>query len=111
MKSLVLALLFLLPLSAAAATPVPAEYDVVVHIQSTALYPAGTGFIQRVAAVIGGKKFELMRFVDRSTLRIGDYKAKIVEDKPTREEEYTRTFEFLFKDGKTARFFVTGESE
>jgi len=111
-RTLVLLLLLLLPAALLrAATPSPADYTIAVHVTSTELTPTGTVSTQRIAAVIDGKTYFLMRNADNAALRIGNYKARIVEDKPVRPEEYYRIYEFLFQDGKTAKFWVAGESE
>jgi hypothetical protein len=115
-KKLALAAFLMSPMLALAETPNPANYTVNVHIQSSRLVvvcPSGTncGNVQYLNTVIGGKKFELERWVDGSVLRVGDYKARLIEGKQPRAEEYTRSYEFLFSDGKTGTFAVVGESE
>jgi len=116
MKKIILAAMLMAPAFALAETPNPADYNVNVHIQSSHLLvvcPSGTncGNVQYLNTVIGGKKFELSRWVDGNVLRIGDYKARLIEGKQPRAEEYTRSYEFLFSDGKTGTFAVVGESE
>jgi len=116
MKRIILAAALMAPALALAETPNPADYTVPIHVASSRLIiecPSGTncGNVQHLNAVIGGKKFELERWVDGNVLRIGDYKAKLIEGKQPRAEEYTRSYEFLFSDGKTGTFAVVGESE
>jgi hypothetical protein len=96
------------PLHALAASPNPADYTITAHVRSSEI-PSGSG-AQRVEAVIDGKNYLLLRSA-AAVLRVGDYKARVVDDKSLRAEEYNRTYEFIFQDGKTAKFYVIGESE
>jgi hypothetical protein len=94
----------------------PAAYTTVIHVQASHLFNecvAGNtcGSAQRLDVLIDGKKYELERFQASNVLRVGDYKAALVEDKHPRTEEYTQAYEILFSDGKTGKFDVVGESE
>jgi hypothetical protein len=97
----------------------PAEYSIPVHVKTsrlinecvTATSGSNCGYAQHLTAVIGGKEYELERFQVNNVLRVGDYKAALIEDKHPRAEEYSQVYEFLFSDKKTAKFDVVGESE
>lgn len=102
-------LLLLLPgLTANASAHNPADYNVAVHVTSSEFT---AGAIERLVAVIDGKTYFLIGSSGGFALRVGDYKAKVVLDKPARAEQYLRVYEFLFLDGKTDKFTVAGESE
>jgi hypothetical protein len=119
MNKMLLAALLLLPNFALAGTPNPGDYTVAIHVSASRLINYCTtdtkgsscGYVQHLETTIGGKKYELERVVASNVLRVGDYKAKLIEGKQPRAEEYTRSYEFLFSDGKTGRFRVVGESE
>ena len=59
------------------------------------------------------KKYELKEggTVRADLLRVGDYKAKIVENETSNPYEYHRAYEFLFTVGQTLQYIVSGESE
>ena len=62
--------------------------------------------------VIDGKTFELSEFVVPSQLmRVGDYKARILNDLVLSPYRYSRSYEFLFPDGKKSKFVVVGEGD
>jgi hypothetical protein len=118
MRKLIFVLLLLTPTLALAAkpTPNPAEYTVAVHVCSSLLTRgvATFGFpdvpVQHLVAVIDAKTYELDAVPDHTELlRVGDYKAKIVQDGKPQDYEYRRIYEFLFPDGKTRQFLVVGE--
>lgn len=44
-------------------------------------------------------------------LALGDYKAKLVEDKHTSTYESSQMYELLFPDNTTKKFVVTGQYE
>lgn len=106
--------------------PNPAEYAVVVHVQSSGLVSLcntvmGRPFCemrQHLNVVIDGKKYEMNSkdFGDIG-LVVGDYKAKLLpdnltdKDNPPRSYVYNQQYEFLFPDGKTCKFQVVGGSE
>ncbi len=120
MKKLLLTLLLLMPafVCHAKERPAlnPADYSIVVHVQSSSLYELViNGFPRlflRLAVLIDGKKYELEDTSVRSALlRIGDYKAKISHDETTRSFEYQRTYEFLMPNGETRQYIVVAETE
>jgi hypothetical protein len=97
----------------------PADYSIAIHVQASHLINqcvsdtsgSNCGYTQHLDAVIDGKKYELERFQVSNVLHVGDYKARLVEDKHPRSEEYSQVYEILFSDGKTGKFTVVGESE
>ncbi len=69
-------------------------------------------WVQKLAVVIDGKKYEIRDPAARvDLLRTGDYKAKMLKEETTRPYEYQLTYEFMFVDGKTRRYEVVGEME
>ncbi len=119
MKRVALALLFLGSALAWAEKPNPADFPIKVHVQASRLFdevmtPKGPTYhgTQHLVAVIDGKTYELDGAADHTELlRVGDYKAKLVETGRERDYEYRRIYEFLFPDGKTRQFLVVGELE
>jgi hypothetical protein len=119
MKTFLLSfLLCLLPVSAVAADkqpPNPADYTMTVHViasHTRDTYSSGLPFpYHRLIAVIDGKSVELTGG-SIGVLALGDYKAKVVptphapKDAPS--YQVFLTYEFLFPDGKTERYSVTG---
>jgi hypothetical protein len=96
--------------------PKPAAYTTIIHVHASHLYNECVSnnicsYAQRLDVLIDGKKYELERFQASNVLRVGDYKAALVEDKHPRTEEYSQAYEILFSDGKTGKFDVVGESE
>jgi hypothetical protein len=92
------------------------DYPITVHVSSarTILVPAGNmGAVQyqQLNVTINGKKYELRAVSDGSLLTLGDYKAKLVENKRKTAYESLQTYQFLFSDGKMTTFTVTGQSE
>ena len=92
------------------------DYPITVHVSSarSILVPAGSiGAVQyqQLNVTINGKRFELSAKSDGSLLTLGDYQAKLVENQRKTSYESLQTYEFLFADGKMARFTVTGQSE
>jgi hypothetical protein len=130
MKKLLITVLFLFPLVAWAEKPNPAEFTVNVHVQSSHIkqdcgsVSGGSNFCewsQHLTVLIDGKKFELVgpttskkiHSLPGSTivLHIGDYKAKALTQVNEHAYEYSMSYEFLFSDGETRKYFVVGESE
>jgi hypothetical protein len=137
MKKALVALLLLVPVFAGAqkTTPNPASYPITVHVQASRLVnECFTGdswwlalreravvteadrtrcaLFQHLTVVIEGKKLELADETPRADLlRIGDYKAGIINQESQRSYEYQRTYEFLFPDGKARNYHVVAESE
>jgi len=104
------------------AAPPADEYSVDVHVSSSCwemdaaiLAPQA---VQRLKAVIGGKKYELEAPTTKGNLQAGvtllipgDYKARLVQDVHKTGYESSQAYEFLFPDKKTRKFAVVGLSE
>lgn len=96
----------------------PVDYNIAVHVQSSKLttecWSDNKGSLcsrmQVLHVVIQGKTYDIERAAE-NVFRPGDYKARIVSEKTPRTEEYTREYEILLSDGKTAKFGVVGQSE
>ncbi len=104
------------------AAPPADEYSVDVHVSSSywEMDPAilGPQAVQRLKAVIGGKKDELEAPTKRGNLQAGvtllnpgDYKARLVQDVHKTGYESSQAYAFLFPDKKTRKFAVVGLSE
>jgi hypothetical protein len=103
--------------------PGPEEYTITVHVRSSRLTtecssdPHGSSCqtLEELKVLIDGKKHKLTgqfgTFEKPRVLRVGEYKARLVNEDAERPYEYTRTYEFRFSDGRTRRFTVEGESE
>jgi hypothetical protein len=88
------------------------EYPIKVHVSSSELYGSGMGENQALRVVIDGKKYQLIALGSAPwPLPVGDYRARITEDKPIQAGAYERRYEFIFPDGKTRQYRVGGESE
>jgi len=117
MKKAILALLLLAPSISWAVKPAPnpADYTITVHVQASRLaqsHYVNLATVQQLTVVIDGKKYELQeRYPGNDVLRVGDYKARIAEDKTQRAYEYQRTYEFLFPDGQIRQYYVVGEEQ
>jgi len=127
MKKVLVALLLLVPALAWADKPAPnpADYTINVHVQSSRLITqcsdvtGGSSVCyqgQQLEVLIDGKKLELQGAFARGksapgVMRVGEYKAKVVKEDTSRAYEYTRTYEFIFPDGKTLQYEVIGETE
>ncbi|MGA3343272.1 MAG: hypothetical protein ABSC76_00255 [Terracidiphilus sp.] len=120
MKRSILVILLLVSATAWAekVKPNPADYTVAVHVRSSHLLDDCNNDrvffqcpgIQHLIVVIDAKTYELAGAPEHAeVLRIGDYKAKIVQDGKPQDYEYRRIYEFLFPDGTTRRFWVVGE--
>jgi hypothetical protein len=87
----------------------PADYAVTVHVQSSeALIGSG---MQQLNVIIGGKHYELEAAAYAKVLPVGDYMARISQDKIDQDKQYVRIYELLFADGTTRKYQVVGESE
>lgn len=72
-------------------------------------------------ATIDGHRYRLLgiRFANTkfslgmkpTSFKVGDYKARMLEDKPVNSAQYFRQYEFLLADGSKLKFDVIGESE
>jgi len=127
MKKVLVALLLFVPALTWAEKPTPnlADYAVGVHVQSSRLITqcgmvtGGSNLCyqgQQLEVLIDGKRLELQGGfgIGKSApklLRVGDYKAKVVNEDTSLTYEYSRTYEFIFPDGKTAQYLVVYETE
>jgi hypothetical protein len=105
------------------AAPNPDEYSINVHVTSShwVMEPAiGTGpeAFQMLNVVIDGKKYELEAPTLNANLQagvallaLGNYKAKLVQDKHKTAYESSQVYEFLFSDNTTRKFTVVGRIE
>ena len=107
MKKIVLAVLLAGTLAWAGNDPNPADYTVNVHVTSSSI---DTGSL-RLNTVIDGKNYELQGFAGGSLLALGDYKAKLVEEKHKTSYEFVMVYELLFPDKKVAKFTVLAQWE
>jgi hypothetical protein len=95
----------------------PADYSTVVHVQGSHLFylcqtPDLCSWWQQLEVTIDGKKYQLQNNVKGyELLRVGDYNAKIKSDETKAAYEYDRSYEFLFSDGKTRVYAVSGEEQ
>jgi hypothetical protein len=113
MKSL-LCIVFLLSASVVSiAQKEPAkEYPVKVHVSSSELQGSFGQQQQILRVVIDGKKYQLIALGSKPwAFPVGDYRARIIKDKPIEGGQYDRCYELIFSDEKTAQYEVGGESE
>jgi hypothetical protein len=108
MKKMLLAIILICPVLAWAA-PKPSEYTVAVHVTGSHLVYEAGGKQLHLDVVIDGKKLELVGGHSDYLLRLGDYKAKAVEDVAKDTGEYRRQYEFLLADGTKRMFWLIGE--
>jgi hypothetical protein len=117
MKRFLPLLTFMLATMASAEKPNPADYTIAVHVQSSHLFylcqsASLCGNWQRLQVTIDGKKYELQTNIKSyEVLRVGDYKAKIKKNESKVPYEYDCSYEFLFPDGETRVYAVSGEEE
>jgi hypothetical protein len=90
--------------------PVPAEYNISVHVTSSHLTEGGVTYV-RLSASIDEKKCELQGGGALSLLAPGDYKARLVKDEHKTSYESYRVYEFLFPDMKTRQYQLVAVSE
>jgi hypothetical protein len=104
------------------AKPNPADYAINVHVRSSRLVTDCGNVIQgssicstyqSLKVEIDGKKYDLSSGPVRNpgVLRTGNYKARVLKEDAKKDYEYTRTYELLFSDGVTRKYWVAGESE
>jgi hypothetical protein len=87
------------------------EYPIKVHVSSSE-QGFGRQEQQILKVVIDGKKYQLIALGSRPwALPVGDYRARIIMDRPIQGGQYERRYELIFSDGKTAQYDVGGESE
>ena len=122
MKKSILFFIFAAIFAVAASTCVAHAADskdsqINVHVSSSELRSIGVNktYVQYLAVLIDGKKYELARlnFLGREVYPIhpGDYRASIAKDEAKGDGQFDREYEILFADGKTARYQVVGEFE
>ncbi|MGA2673974.1 MAG: hypothetical protein ABSE99_12175 [Terracidiphilus sp.] len=88
------------------------EYPINVHVSSSEQQGSGMQQRQVLRVVIDGKKYQLIALGSVPwALPVGDYRARITEDKPIQGGKYERRYEIIFPDGKTTQYEVGGESE
>ena len=116
MKNIALPVVLLLSVFAWAELD-PSDYPITVHVNSAEVLVQTSAFgeglaVQRLRVVINGKKFDLeAQTRGHRLLALGDYKAKLVEDKHTSTYESSQMYELLFPDKTTKKFIVTGQFE
>jgi hypothetical protein len=114
MKKVLIAMLFMLP-ALACAEKKPAQnagdYTITVHVQSSEVIDKFGTPTQHLNVIIGGLHYELEALTYPRVLPVGDYMARIFQDKISQDKEYSRIYELLFADGSTRRYTVVGESE
>jgi len=105
-----LGLIFVLLFSAAAwaGDPNPADYAITVHVISSRIIPPGG---LRLKVTIDGKKYELEGNPGPGVLAPGNYKAKLTQDSGKNSYDIQQTYELLFPDKKTRKYWVAGISE
>lgn len=91
--------------------PNPTDYNLNVHVSSARI--SGRGLVRLKVSIAG--KIYLLDGIDaeNSLLAPGDYKAKTlpVKVKDVHPYDVYGTYEFLFPDGKTRRYYLTGITE
>jgi hypothetical protein len=103
--------------------PNPDDYKINVHVRSSRLDNSCGGVMlgssscsanQQLKVEIDGKTYDLTSrglYAHFGLLRIGDYKARMLKEDTKLGNEYSRTYELLFPDGRTRKYQVTGEYE
>ena len=107
--ALALLLLFAAPLSGASKDA--GNYTIKVHVAcSYARGQSGShSDTQRLGVVIEGRQLELSTpFPSGAVLAPGDYKARLKSDLKLDAYDVQQTYEFLFADGKTRSYEVSG---
>jgi hypothetical protein len=105
------------------AAPNPDDYPIHIHVISShwVMEPAiftGPEASQKLNVMIDGRKYELEAPTLRANLQagvallaLGDYKAKLVQDKHKTAYESSQAYELLFPDNTTRKFTVVGRIE
>ena len=92
-----------------------AEYNINVHVSTsrTIKHSESAPRYQYLNVTIDGKKYELESVLGvRELLRLGDYKARLVNDGRGRGDYDSRqVYEFQFSDKTTREFDVVGQVE
>jgi hypothetical protein len=111
------AFLFFLCCAGAFAQSKPDDHPITVHVTASrnVVEPSFkvVWLAQKLNATIDGKKYELeyRNMGGVSLLRVGDYRAKLIEDTHKNSYEVNQVYEFQFDDGKTRKFEVVGMEE
>jgi hypothetical protein len=112
MKSLIVSLV-LLGSSLGLMDPVPAEYNVTVHVIASKSLPCSIGDAthdncrQHLNVLIDGKKYELEADAF-GVLALGDYPAKQLSEIHRSSYEGLRRYQLWFPDGKTRTYGLVG---
>ncbi len=102
------AFLFFLLSAAVFAQSKPDNYSIVVQVTASRIGVESWGTsvrnVQKLNATIDGKKYELEHSQLRgvSLLRVGDYRARLIDDPNGNSYELNQVYEFIFADGKTS---------
>jgi hypothetical protein len=95
----------------------PENYSIVVHVSASRIgvesWGTNTESVQKLNVTIDGKKYELQHTQLRgaSLLRVGEYKARLIDNSLGNSYELNQVYEFIFADGKTRKFQVVGMEE
>ena len=108
-------LLLFTMLAWAGTPPIPADYNINVHVSASRMVSEGEFYgFQGLNVVIDGKKYQLDSTRQTGTLlALGDYRAKLVKLKDEHYGKYDsfQVYEILFPDQKTRQFKVVGQTE
>jgi hypothetical protein len=92
--------------------PDPSQYTVNVHVSSSLNIPTGNlSEQQQLQVTIDGKKYVLQGGTGLMVLKTGDYRARVLKEETNNPVEYSRSYEFLFPNGETRKYYVYGEEE
>lgn len=98
--------------SASSGTP---DYNLSVHVTASRMArdEGSIGYHQYLVVVIDGKKYEFQSVsYPNSLLQLGDYKARIVEDRHGEGDfDLRRVYELSLPNQKTRKFLLIGVSE
>jgi type 1 fimbria pilin len=96
-----------------------ADYNLTIHVTASRIAANCTDVTlgnsvcrqeQQLTADVGSGAFEMSNMKSvKGIVTLGDYKAKLVQDKTLPTNEFTKTYEILFPDGSTRKFDVTGQ--
>ena len=96
--------------------PSNSDYPVKIHVTSSHLWlfvnNSATISYQLLAVTIDGRKFELTsENNEHRLLHPGDYSARVTKDDSVGSYETKKIYEIKFPDGKTKKYFMSGELE
>ncbi|HWA96478.1 MAG TPA: hypothetical protein VG844_17910 [Terracidiphilus sp.] len=126
MRNALLALLaFVIVIPCSSQAPKDEAYPLTAHVSdSETVFIPGSGIDQpyaEITATIDGHHYKLIgtfgantKFsfgIKPTTMKPGNYKARLLQDKNVDAAFYFRQYEFLLSDGKKLKFEVIGESE